>query len=154
MADWYCYVLSRRYGPVDIETLRRWVREGRLTARDLVWSEDLPQWTPVRDVPQLAVAVAQPAAAPPPVRPTTPAGLKPDRGVLVLVLSAVGLATCFVVSLIALVLALTDLKEMKAGIMDPEGKSLTQVGLVLAIVGLVKDLAVGTFWFMLPGAFC
>ncbi len=148
MTDWYCYALSRRYGPVKLDTLQRWVREGRLTSRDLVWSDELTQWTPVWQVPQLTAAAIRPAAAPPPVRPTTPAGLKPDRGVLVLVLSAVGLATCFIVSLIALVLALTDLKEMKAGIMDPQGKSLTQVGLLLAIVGLVKDLAVGGLWFM------
>jgi hypothetical protein len=47
---------------------------------------------------------------------------------------------CFVVSIVAMVLGLQDLAEMKAGRMDPEGRAMTLIGVVLAglwVVGCV-----------------
>ncbi len=68
----------------------------------------------------------------------------PHRGTLVLVLGILGLVCCLICGIVAWVLGNTDLREMDAGRMDPEGRGLTQAGKIcgiisvaLAIIGLV-----------------
>ena len=62
--------------------------------------------------------------------------LKPHRGTLVLVLGILGIACCFICGIIAWVMGNNDLKEMDAGIMDPEGKSITQAGKICGMVSV------------------
>jgi len=42
-----------RQGPVSLERLKKLARKGWLTADDLVWNRDLPDWLPAADVPGL-----------------------------------------------------------------------------------------------------
>jgi len=61
--------------------------------------------------------------------------------VLVLgILSLVG-CNCFILGIIAWAMAVNDLRDMKAGVMDPSGEGMTTTGKVLGIVSVV--LAVG-----------
>jgi len=79
--------------------------------------------------------------------------MKPHRGTLVLVLGILSLIVCQPVGIAAWIMGNNDLKEIAAGTMDPEGKSLTQIGkilgmiavilLVLGIIGMVLALVVG-----------
>ncbi len=62
--------------------------------------------------------------------------LKPHRGTLVLVLGILGIACCMICGIIAWVMGNNDLKEMDAGIMDPEGKSITQAGKICGMVSV------------------
>jgi len=62
--------------------------------------------------------------------------LKPHRGTTVLVLGILGIACCFICGIIAWVMGNNDLKEMDAGIMDPEGKGITQAGKICGIVSI------------------
>ncbi len=124
MEQWYAHVAGRQYGPVDRETLQRWIREGRIGTNDLVWSPGMEQWSPAGSVPGLVEADV-PA---PPI-------LSPHRGIAVLVLGLAGMvAFCFVPGIIAWVMGSNDLREMDAGRMDPAGRSLTQAGRICGII--------------------
>ena len=50
MADWYCYVGGRQYGPVSQDILRSWAAEGRVRPADYVWREGMTNWAPARSV--------------------------------------------------------------------------------------------------------
>lgn len=71
----------------------------------------------------------------------SPAGpqrtLKPHRGGAVLTLGILGLVICFLLGVIAWVMANTDLREMNLGLMDPAGRSMTQAGKICGIVSVV-----------------
>ena len=66
-----------------------------------------------------------------------PAYEEPHRGVLILVLGIISLVACAAMGPVAWIMGNSDLKKMDAGVMDPEGRSNTQVGKILGIVGTV-----------------
>lgn len=73
---------------------------------------------------------------------------KPHRGGWVLTFGILGLMGCccclsMVFSILALVLGLSDLGEMKKGVMDPSGQTLTTVGVVLGAVGVILAVVGG-----------
>jgi hypothetical protein len=61
----------------------------------------------------------------------------PHRGVLILVFGILGMMMCGAFGIAAWMMGKGDMKEINAGRMDPEGRSLTQVGYILGIVGMV-----------------
>jgi len=67
--------------------------------------------------------------------------MAPHRGGMILTFGFLSLLPCVIVSLIfgmlAWTMAETDIKEMRAGYMNPEGESATYVGRVLGLVGIV-----------------
>jgi len=63
--------------------------------------------------------------------------MKPHRGTLILVLGILGILLCQPVGIAAWVMGNADLKQIAAGTMDPEGKSLTQIGKILGIIAVV-----------------
>jgi hypothetical protein len=65
------------------------------------------------------------------------AAMKPHRGTLILVLGILSLIVCQPVGIAAWIMGSADLKEIAAGTMDPEGKSLTQIGQILGIIAVV-----------------
>lgn len=50
---WYYSENGNRRGPFTNREIRRRVREGVVTPDDFVWTEELNQWTPAGDVPEL-----------------------------------------------------------------------------------------------------
>ncbi|MFP4053768.1 MAG: DUF4339 domain-containing protein [Phycisphaerae bacterium] len=142
MAQWYCLANGQQHGPVDEDTLRQWIGENRLTRSDLVWREGMDEWVAVSAVPELSGS--QPPSAPSPYSPpragpqarssTVPAGMQPHRGETILILSILSWFTCFILGIVALVMAGNDLQEMDAGRMDPAGRSLTNAGRVIALI--------------------
>ncbi len=82
------------------------------------------------------------------MRPLVLSGMKPHRGTLVLVLGILGLIICQPVGIAAWLMGNADLKEINAGTMDPEGKTLTQIGKILGIIATVL-LALGIVLFIL-----
>ncbi|MAF65201.1 MAG: hypothetical protein CMJ84_06040 [Planctomycetes bacterium] len=66
--------------------------------------------------------------------------LTPHRGVVILVLGILSLLLCFVFGIAAWVMGNADLKQMDAGLMDPEGRGLTQAGKLCGIIGLALNL--------------
>jgi predicted Zn finger-like uncharacterized protein len=91
------------------------------------------------------------------------ASMQPHRGPLVLILGilslVLGLATGFgwVLGPVAWILGNNDLKEMRAGRMDPEGEGQTNAGRICGIIstvlfGLTMLCVCGIFALMLIGA--
>ena len=68
--------------------------------------------------------------------------VQPHRGVMILVLGIVSLLTCFLVGIVAIIMGRRDLDLMKRGMMDPEGKGMTQAGVILGIVCTIFTLLV------------
>ena len=73
--------------------------------------------------------------------------MKSHRGGAVLALGIIGIVVCFVTGIIAWVMGSNDLREMKEGLMDPEGEGLTRAGMICGIVGTVIA-ALGLVWFV------
>ena len=65
---------QKEYGPVSMEEIAEWIRQGRANGETRVQAEGASDWTPLRDVPELAALLGAPA--PTPVAPVTtmPAG--------------------------------------------------------------------------------
>jgi len=63
--------------------------------------------------------------------------MKPHRGTLILVLGILSLIVCGPLGIAAWIMGNTDLREIEAGIMDPEGRSMTQAGKVCGIIACI-----------------
>jgi hypothetical protein len=154
------------YGPVPKEELDNWAAEGRITAGSLLRREGEHAWLPAAEVYRSLGTAATPrnpfgeqptasAGTPAPRRaqaaPQTGVARRayqPHRGGMVLTLGILGLLCCQLIAPIAWITGYTDLRSMDRGQMDPEGRSLTQVGMILGIVGTII-LVLGTaFRFM------
>jgi hypothetical protein len=79
---------------------------------------------------------------------TSRAHVAPHRGGLVLTLGIV--AFCcnffFLPGILAWVFGNSDLKQMKAGLMDREGEAMTTIGMVLGIISVVFPLLAILFY--------
>lgn len=64
-------------------------------------------------------------------------GMKPHRGVMILVFGILGIVCCLIFGIVAWVMGNSDLKMMAAGQMDPSGEQLTKAGKICGIVGVV-----------------
>lgn len=73
----------------------------------------------------------------PPPLPVSGQQQQPHRATLVFVLGLLGILLCFICGIVAWVMGNRDLKEMKAGRMDPSGMGLTQAGWILGIISSI-----------------
>lgn len=83
---------------------------------------------------------------------TMPA-VMPHRGALILVFGILGLLVCLVFGIISWIMGKGDLDRMKAGQMDPEGESLTKVGMILGIVACCLQILAVVMSILLFGVF-
>ena len=63
--------------------------------------------------------------------------LKPHRGVVILVFAILSWVICFGFGIAAWIMANEDLKEMKAGRMDPSGEGITFAGKIIAMIQII-----------------
>ena len=61
----------------------------------------------------------------------------PHRGVLILVLGILSLVLCQLLGPVAWILGKGDMAEIDSGRMDPEGRGLTQAGMICGIIATV-----------------
>lgn len=64
-------------------------------------------------------------------------GLPPHRGVLILILGVLSLCVCGILGPFAWIMGKGDLEQMDAGQMDPEGRGMTQGGMICGIISSV-----------------
>lgn len=92
----------------------------------------------------------------PSVRPGPIGGaLRSHRGPLILALGILSLIICFICGIVAWIMANNDLAAMDSGTMDPSGRSLTNAGKIVGIIGTaLGGLAVvgGIIWLVVAGA--
>ena len=80
--------------------------------------------------------------------------MSPHRGVMILVMGILGLVVCAPVGIAAWIMGNQDLAKMDAGLMDPEGRQLTNVGKILGIVAtvlIVLGIVVGVLAAIMGG---
>ncbi len=77
---------------------------------------------------------------PPRRRPRRTRYFTPHRGGAILTLGILSIVICGLLGPIAWIMGNTDLSEMRAGRMDPDGESVTQAGKICGIVGTVRAL--------------
>ena len=70
---------------------------------------------------------------------------EPHRGVLLLVLGILSLVICQLIGPVAWIMGKGDLEKIDAGRMDPEGRGLTQAGMIIGIVSTVL-MILGLCW--------
>ena len=139
---------GKDYGPVAKTELDRWVAEGRVTAASQIRQQGSEQWQPARVLyPRLNVAAGgnpfadRQAAGNPYTASTAPPTpnrfAQAHRGGIILTLGILSLLCCQLLGPVAWIMGQTDLKQIDAGIMDREGRSLTQIGMILGIVSTV-----------------
>lgn len=78
--------------------------------------------------------------------------MTPHRGVLILVLGIISLVVCYPLGIVAWIMGKGDLAEIDAGRMDPEGRGLTQAGMIIGIVAtvlLILGLLMAVGWLVL-----
>jgi hypothetical protein len=71
---------------------------------------------------------------PPPAWVPPGSGVQPHRGAVILVLGILGLVYCFPLAIAAWIMGNNDLREIDSGRMDPQGRSMTNVGRILGII--------------------
>lgn len=76
--------------------------------------------------------------------------MKPHRGTLILVFGILGLVTCQIFGIVAWIMGNNDLREMDAGIMDPEGRANTSAG---RICGMISAALLGLALLIILGIF-
>ena len=151
-----------KYGPVTKAELDGWVRDRRVAPNFKLQQEGREAWVPAATVyPQLAApagAMGTPFSAGPAgggsgnpyadvpqsyAAAGYPMGVgyqKPHRGGLILALGIIGLLCCCFLSIAAIIMGTSDMKEMDAGIMDPSGRSATKAGVIVAWIGIGLNL--------------
>jgi hypothetical protein len=86
--------------------------------------------------------------------PLPDAHLKPHRATMVLMFGVIGLVVCQPFGIAAWLMGNNDLREMRAGRMDPDGKDQTNAGRILGIVAtvlLLVQLALITLFLLFFG---
>jgi hypothetical protein len=167
--QWYMKTPEQEvYGPVSEAELRRWLRQGRISGNCQLRSEQDAAWRPAGEYfgelltarsaggenPFAAgfspAAAAGPAAG---VRTSHRPPLAPHRGGLILVFGILAWSVCPIFGFLAWIMGSSDLRQMRAGRMDPRGESLTQVGSVLGMINVVLVvLSVGFFLLLFAAA--
>jgi hypothetical protein len=157
--NWHVHTCDgQRFGPITKEELDRWAAENRLTSSCQVYQDGWPAWRMAREFwPNLPPAAATSSAAAPNVGEAAASGSQnpyaapafsgagsfggatayqiPHRGTLILILGILGFVMCgCFTALPAWIMGQSDLKQMRAGIMDNSGYSLTMAGMVLGII--------------------
>ncbi|MHB0956332.1 MAG: DUF4190 domain-containing protein [Pirellulaceae bacterium] len=157
----------RVYGPVSKSELDQWVAEGRVPAEASVQSTSAAYWRPASEVfPQLRrsapldldTASANPFAEQPfaeqpfaeqpfaeqpgasPFAGRAVPHVRPHRGVLILIFAFLGWLACPIFAPVAWIMGQSDLRDMRRGLMDSSGMSLTQAGMILGMIETILAL--------------
>ncbi len=161
------------YGPVEKPELDHWLNEGRISAQCQLQRDGETTWQNAALVfPQLGIgtSVAGPSAqaqqsfyqpapghaggAAQPFNPTgAPRGnYRAHNGIVILLLGIFGfMFTCPILSVVAWVMGSSELKGIRAGTVDPEGKGLATAGMVMGIVGTAIFALVIVFYVLIIG---
>jgi len=147
MSQWYYLLNGQQRGPVSREEIIGLVSRGQLRLNDYVWSDGMPNWVPIQNVPGLhegatpqpgygGGGAAYPGGAQAYAQPRR-RYLRPHRGSAVLTLGILGLVVCGICGIIAWVMGNTDMVQIRAGRMDRSGEGMTNAGRICGIIGTI-----------------
>jgi prepilin-type processing-associated H-X9-DG protein len=137
---------GKDYGPVDSDTVRRWLVERRANAQTLVQAEGAAAWSPLGGVPEFAAslgAAPNPPGFPPPLPATSPARPRQTSGLAIasLVLGILGICTAGVTAFAGLILGVIAMVRIDRGKGRLGGKGLAISGLCVSGVMMLFGFA-------------
>ena len=138
---------QKEYGPVSLEQVRQWIREGRANAQTLAQAEGGADWKPLGSFAELAGDFP---SAPPPTATVPPLSMSSgslsvprNNGLAIagMVCSIAGLFCCGpLLSTVGLVLSIVGLAQINQHPNEQKGRNLAIAGVVLAILGYIVFL--------------
>lgn len=137
---WHYLTNGAQVGPVEIEDLKRLIVSGELPPTTLVWTDGMPQWRPVSEIPVLSQNPQNPMQAIP-LTYAYPPQSRPGLG-LAIASMVCGICGCVyaITGIVGIVLGFVALHKIK--------KSGQSSGKGFAIAGIVT----GTAFLLLYGA--
>jgi hypothetical protein len=132
---------GQTYGPVRKSDLDDWVAEGRVSSDCMLSSDANTNWVPADAVYPALTESRRPS----PVASTRPVAryVAGHRGGLILALGIISWAVgCPIFGICAWVMGSADLREMRAGRMDPSGSGLTQAGQIIGMLHAMLTIVV------------
>lgn len=133
---------QKEYGPVPVEQIKDWIRQGRLTGSSRVQAEGSADWKGLSEIPEFAEALASApplAAPPPPAVSSVPAaaGKTSSMAIVGLILAVLGLPTCGLGAVAGLVLGILALVKINSSAGALRGRGLAIAAIVVSAVSLV-----------------
>jgi hypothetical protein len=149
--QWYYSSNATQMGPVTDAELRAMLASGKVSSTDMVWREGMKDWLPASSVPGLCV---MPQAGgnlyQPPVHPGSYDAPVPTSGLAIasLVCGIVGIVTCFLPGIAAVICGHMALKQMAAPNAQVTGRGMAVAGLVLGYFSILLMVAMIALIFL------
>lgn len=138
---------NREYGPVSLETLKKWIQEGRANGRTLVMVEGENYWRKLSTVPELAALLPpeQQFYASPPPPPHVESQTQKQNGMAIasFVCGLLSILCCctggFPFNILSIALGIIALYQMKN---DPNqtGKGMAIAGIILGSFSILMSI--------------
>lgn len=164
--QWYYAKEDQQFGPISQSEMRGMLDAGAIQPSDMVWREGLKDWTPAADISEFGLVYKAPVSLP--IAPTsasdplTPSPYAPPTyagdtqappttsglAVASMILSILGLLTCFVLSIGGVICGHLALHQMAKPDARLSGRGMAIAGLIIGylMVGLV---VLGFLFFVL-----
>jgi len=132
---------GKDYGPVNAETIRRWISERRANAQTLIRVENANEWKPLSGFPEFSGLLAGKSATPPPLaggsdRPRSRPAKNSGFATASLVLGLLGLCTAGLGGILGLVFGLVALNKIGRSQGQLGGRGFAIAGLCVSAVTL------------------
>ena len=137
---------GKTYGPVDFSELKQWLNEGRVSVQCQLQREGEMTWQNAGIVfPELNTQPAAPANVYAQTKPQSMHSggrqYRAHNGVLILIFGIIGFSFCVIFAVIAWIMGSNELAAIKRGEVDPEGKGLATVGMILGMIATILNIA-------------
>jgi len=135
---------GKSYGPITVEQLKQWIREGRANAQTQALAEGATEWKPLGALPEFVSHFAPPV--PPVIGPPgsgpMAAGQRPRTNPFAMagmIFGILSFACCFKLGfgVLGLIFSLIGLSQINRHPESYEGRDLAIAGLALSIAGLL-----------------
>ena len=132
---------GKEYGPIPVETLRDWLRQGRVNGGTRVLAEGATNWVELRTLAEFRtdqIVEQPPRLGPAPaVAPVGEGGTSSGMAMASLVLGILGFLTLGITSLVGLILGIMALVRINSSAGRIGGKGVATAGIVTSGVALV-----------------
>ncbi|PWU14747.1 MAG: hypothetical protein C5B50_16630 [Verrucomicrobia bacterium] len=139
---------GKEYGPVNLDQLRQWVAEGRITPQTRVKPEGTTDWRTALEIPEVAALLAARTSAPGPMAaaaptPTQAQGQRTGMAIASLVLGIPSVFLCFLFTGIpAVIFGHIALSRSKRSPTLYGGAGMAIAGLVLGYLGILMSVVI------------
>jgi len=133
-AEWYYALGEQQLGPYSIQQMQQFIVNSVLSRGMLVFSgTHSDQWVPVESVPEFIYFLQNNGVQNSGIQ-TSQTKLEAHRGGMILTFGLIGLLAFWPLAIPAWIMGSGDLKKMKSGVMDPDGKGMTTAGYIMGMI--------------------